>query len=138
MKDGLYQVKTSYLCAGFVVKNGTVTRCAPILRKRITYWITIAAWVCSCWSALAQTTGQLAVSTEVARTQSFNGGPNVYGVTPYYYPYATCVTNDTINQANVMNAALAAAGYANQQQLNKTSRSIEENIQWLKNFRDNH
>lgn len=42
MNDGLYQVTTSYLCAGFVVENGRVTRCAPILRKRIAYWITVA------------------------------------------------------------------------------------------------
>lgn len=40
--DGLYRVTTSYLCAGFVVENGRVTRCAPILRKRIAYWMTIA------------------------------------------------------------------------------------------------
>ena len=42
MRDGLYRVTTSYLCAGFVVKNGTVTRCAPILRKKLSYWMTIA------------------------------------------------------------------------------------------------
>jgi hypothetical protein len=41
--DGLYQVITSYFCAGFVVENGAVTRCAPILRHRIDYWKTIAA-----------------------------------------------------------------------------------------------
>jgi hypothetical protein len=42
MKDGLYRVKTSYLCAGFVIKNGRVTMCAPILRRKLTYWKTIA------------------------------------------------------------------------------------------------
>lgn len=42
MIDGLYRVETSYLCAGFVVENGEVTDCAPILKKRIDYWITIA------------------------------------------------------------------------------------------------
>lgn len=42
MTDGLYQVTTPYLCAGFVVEGGRVTRCAPILRKRLTYWITVA------------------------------------------------------------------------------------------------
>lgn len=42
MRDGLYQVTTPYLCAGFVVENGRVTDCAPILRKRLTYWQTIA------------------------------------------------------------------------------------------------
>lgn len=44
MTDGLYQVTTSYLCAGFVVKCGKIKRrqCAPILRKRLSYWVTIA------------------------------------------------------------------------------------------------
>jgi hypothetical protein len=40
--DGLYQVTTPYLCAGYVVHNGRITQCAPILRKRLTYWRTIA------------------------------------------------------------------------------------------------
>ena len=42
MADGLYRVVTSYLCAGFVVKGGCVAECAPILRKRIAYWQTVA------------------------------------------------------------------------------------------------
>jgi hypothetical protein len=42
MKDGLYQVTTPYLCAGFVIKNGLVFQCAPILWKRIAYWKTVA------------------------------------------------------------------------------------------------
>jgi hypothetical protein len=46
MKDGLYQVTNSYLCAGFVVEQGRVVHCAPILRKKLNYWITIAKWVC--------------------------------------------------------------------------------------------
>jgi hypothetical protein len=45
MKDGLYQVTTSYLCAGFVVEQGKVTRCAPILRKKLSYWMTVAKLV---------------------------------------------------------------------------------------------
>lgn len=40
--DGLYQVTTPYLCAGFVVEGGRVTMCAPILHKRLNYWMTIA------------------------------------------------------------------------------------------------
>jgi hypothetical protein len=43
--DGLYQVTTHYLCAGFVVERGWVTMCAPILRKRLTYWQTVAVLV---------------------------------------------------------------------------------------------
>ena len=42
MKDGLYRVTTSYLCAGFVVVNGKVQWCAPILRRKLGYWMTIA------------------------------------------------------------------------------------------------
>ena len=45
MLDGLYRVATSYLCAGFVVENGQVTRCAPILRNRLDYWKLIAEHV---------------------------------------------------------------------------------------------
>ena len=47
LADGLYQVTTSYLCAGFVVKNGSVVACAPILRKKLDYWTTKAKWVTS-------------------------------------------------------------------------------------------
>lgn len=46
MRDGLYQVTTSYLCAGFVVERGQVTACAPILRRKFAYWKTIAVWIC--------------------------------------------------------------------------------------------
>lgn len=42
MKDGLYQVTTTYLCAGFVVKDDIVIKSAPILIKKISYWKTIA------------------------------------------------------------------------------------------------
>lgn len=42
LPDGLYAVVTSYLCAGFVVDGGRVTMCAPILRKNLNYWMTIA------------------------------------------------------------------------------------------------
>lgn len=45
MRDGLYQVTTSYLCAGFVVENGEVVRCAPILGRKLPYWKTIAVLV---------------------------------------------------------------------------------------------
>lgn len=46
MKDGLYIVMTSYLCAGFVIENNTIKRIAPILRNKIHYWKTIAVWIC--------------------------------------------------------------------------------------------
>jgi hypothetical protein len=40
--DGLYQVTTPYLCAGFTIEHGKVKWCAPILRKRLEYWKTVA------------------------------------------------------------------------------------------------
>jgi len=45
VKDGLYQVTTPYLCAGFVVQVGQVTLCAPILRQRLAYWLSKAVLV---------------------------------------------------------------------------------------------
>jgi len=45
MRDGLYRVTTRYLCAGFVVRGGRVTLVAPILRRRLAYWMTVAEWV---------------------------------------------------------------------------------------------
>ena len=51
LKDGLYRVKTNIYVAGFVVKNGFVYQCAPILRKLINnvsndYLLSIAEWIC--------------------------------------------------------------------------------------------
>jgi hypothetical protein len=45
MPDGLYIVTTKHFVAGFVVESGLVTRCAPILRKRLEHWIDIAQCV---------------------------------------------------------------------------------------------
>lgn len=45
LKDGLYRVTTKYLCAGFVVENNKITRCAAILRKKLNYWKTVAVRV---------------------------------------------------------------------------------------------
>ncbi len=45
MKDGLYQVTTPYMCCGFRIINGKVTDCAPMLRKKIDYWITKGVWI---------------------------------------------------------------------------------------------
>jgi hypothetical protein len=39
--SGLYRVVTPHLCAGFVVEDGRVTRCAPILRRKLAYWLTV-------------------------------------------------------------------------------------------------
>lgn len=48
MTDGLYRVVTKYLCAGFIVSGGQVVECAPILRKKIGYWKTIAKRISRC------------------------------------------------------------------------------------------
>ena len=45
LPDGLYRVTTPYLCAGFVVERGQVTMCAPILRGKLSYWMTVAVKV---------------------------------------------------------------------------------------------
>jgi hypothetical protein len=45
VKDGLYRVCYKNICAGFIVENGKVTRCAPILLSKIEYWKTIAVWI---------------------------------------------------------------------------------------------
>lgn len=42
MKDGLHRVTTPYICAGFVIAAGVVVACAPILRKKLAYWRTVA------------------------------------------------------------------------------------------------
>jgi len=46
VRDGLYQVTTSYLCAGYILQGGVVTACAPVLKNKINYWKTIGVWVC--------------------------------------------------------------------------------------------
>ncbi len=40
--DGLYHVSMPYLSASFRIEDGRVTMCAPILRKRLAYWMTVA------------------------------------------------------------------------------------------------
>lgn len=46
MKDGLYQVTTDYLCAGFIIVHGHVVQCAPILRRRFTHYKSFAKYIC--------------------------------------------------------------------------------------------
>lgn len=45
MPDGLYRVTTRYLCAGLVISGGCVLTAAPILWKRMDYYLTIAVRV---------------------------------------------------------------------------------------------
>ena len=42
IRDGLYRVVSSYLCAGFVIRDGRVVDCAPILRKNLNSYIVAA------------------------------------------------------------------------------------------------
>lgn len=42
LADGLYQVEYGSLCAGFTVEYGLVRHCAPILRRKLSYFQTIA------------------------------------------------------------------------------------------------
>lgn len=48
VKDGLYRVVHKNFVAGFVVVDGKVKRsqCAPILRKKLAYWVKSAVWIC--------------------------------------------------------------------------------------------
>lgn len=50
LRDGLYRVTTGYLCAGFVVRDGRVVMCAPILRRKLEWWTLQAVEVTSCES----------------------------------------------------------------------------------------
>lgn len=45
MKDGLYRVVHGSICAGFVVRGGEITLCAPVLRKKISFFSQIAEYV---------------------------------------------------------------------------------------------
>lgn len=44
MKDGLYIVNHGTINAAFVVRDGRVTTCAPILRKNFDFFAKIATW----------------------------------------------------------------------------------------------
>jgi hypothetical protein len=44
MKDGLYIVNYKTITAGFVVRKGEVTTCAPVLRKNFDFFSRIATW----------------------------------------------------------------------------------------------
>jgi len=46
MKDGLWQVNKYDKCAGFIVQNGKVILCAPVLIKKFSFWIRYAKWIC--------------------------------------------------------------------------------------------
>lgn len=39
MKDGLYRVDHGAICAHFVIENGRVTHCAPVLKRNLERWM---------------------------------------------------------------------------------------------------
>lgn len=45
MCDGTWRIEEPAFVAGFVIERGYVTWCAPILRKRLAYWMTRATIV---------------------------------------------------------------------------------------------
>ena len=45
MKDGLYRVVLPRVVAGFIICDGRVVKCAPILRGNIRHWMRIAKWI---------------------------------------------------------------------------------------------
>ena len=59
-QEGLYRICTPRLCAGFVLREGKVIACAPVLRRRLAYWRKIAASIEADTSAeLEKGTGQI-------------------------------------------------------------------------------
>jgi hypothetical protein len=46
LRDGLYHVTNKYFSASFIIEGGKVTKCAPILRRNIKYWMTKAERIC--------------------------------------------------------------------------------------------
>lgn len=46
LKDGLYRVDKHGKCGGIVVESGRVVRCAPVFRKKLSFWQRFAVWVC--------------------------------------------------------------------------------------------
>jgi hypothetical protein len=53
LKDGLYRVTTRrnnqkevLICAGFMVREGKIVRCAPVLRRHIHKHVHKAEWIC--------------------------------------------------------------------------------------------
>ena len=45
LPDGLYRVDFNNVCAGFVIAGGKLKQCAPILRKKFSWWATKATKV---------------------------------------------------------------------------------------------
>jgi hypothetical protein len=45
LADGVYQVREKQFVAGFTVKDGKIDQCAPILKRKLGYWIRRAKWV---------------------------------------------------------------------------------------------
>jgi len=48
MRDGLYRIEYKVICVGFVLYRGRVVVSAPVLRRRMGFWITIAERIGPC------------------------------------------------------------------------------------------
>ena len=44
MRDGLYGVSYRDIEAGFAIRDDEVIWCAPVLRRRLDYWLSLARW----------------------------------------------------------------------------------------------
>lgn len=55
--DGLYRVSSEGLTAGFVIEGGKVTLCAPILRRSLDHWMTVA-------DAIERRTNRVGISSD--------------------------------------------------------------------------
>ncbi len=47
MKDGLYRVVTHFCVAGFVIRDGKLAECAPVLQRQFSRFWPHAVWICS-------------------------------------------------------------------------------------------
>jgi hypothetical protein len=46
LQDGLYRVIYGSICAGFIIKEGRLVECAPVLVKKFGFWKTMAVRIC--------------------------------------------------------------------------------------------
>ncbi len=107
MEDGLYQVTTSYLCAGFLIENGRVTECAPILRRKLAYWKTVANLVSPSLQTIKRNTqmsllSKLSTEQDIADEKDSVGGGSG--------PLESGLYPSTINMAYVTTSKGGAVG----------------------------
>lgn len=109
MEDGTYQVTTPYLCAGFVVEDGRVTECAPILRKRLPHWqrharLLTKGKLLGEFNKEASIVGQNAGGTAASLMAAFVGKDGFAGSVEEFLDVYNVIRTD------VMNGSIALAG----------------------------